>query len=220
MEQYGSTLTGKIEYDPDHFQVQDIARRINAGTGSLGAQRYYVLITAGSDNLDVGCILDIKHQAEPTPYCYMAEGDRHIYTESFGQNHALRHSVAYRALTNKTDDYLGWMDLSQLSDSGSLYCSVRELSPYKRAFDTTNIARLKTFEAVAENWGLILATAHARADKNFDATFVDYSFEKQVDRLTDGHHQEVRALVKAIAFSYAEQVEADWQTFLQSGFSQ
>lgn len=216
MEHYGTTLTGKIAYGGDHFQIQDIARRINAGTGSLGAQRYYVLIAAGSDHPNKGCILDIKHQTEPTPYCYMTEGDRQIYTQSFGQNHALRHSIAYRALTNKTDDYLGWMDLSELSASGPLYCSVRELSPYKRAFDTTNIARLKTFEAVAKNWGLILATAHARADKNFDETFIDYSFEKQIDRLTDGHHQDMRDLVKAIALPYADQVEADWQTFLHS----
>ena len=216
MEQYGATLTGKIDYDAHHFDIQDIAKRINAGTGSLGATRYYVLISTGSTNPDKGRILDVKHQTEPTPYQYMTEGDRQTYEQVFGNNHASRHAFAYRALTNKTDDYLGWMHLKQLPNHEPAYFSVRELSPYKRAFDVTRIPNLKIFEAVAANWGLILATAHARSDKNLDRTFINYSFEKQVDKITQGHHDEFRSLVKAIAFPYAEQVETDWQTFVKS----
>lgn len=215
LEQYGTTLKGKLRYDRAHFEIQDIAKRINAGTGSLGATRYYVLITAGL-KLGKGRILDIKHQIEPTPYRYMAEGDRLRYDHVFAGNHAHRHALAYRALTNKTDDYLGWIHLQSLPDHEPAYFSVRELSPYKRSFQVGNIRTLKRLKAVAANWGMILATAHARADKDFDSTFVNYSFEKHVSRMTKDHHDEVRELVKAIAFPYAEQVEADWQTFLHS----
>lgn len=215
LEQYGSTLQGKLKYDEAHFEIQDIAKRINAGTGSLGATRYYVLITAGLKK-GKGRILDIKHQIEPTPYRYMAECDRHLYDQVFAGNHAHRHALAYRALTNQTDDYLGWIHLKALPNHDPAYFSVRELSPYKRSFDVGNIRSLKQLKAVAANWGMIVATAHARADKDFDATFVNYSFDKHVSRLTKEHHDDMRELVKAIALPYAEQVEADWQTFLDS----
>ncbi|MEM9213586.1 MAG: DUF2252 family protein [Cyanobacteria bacterium P01_F01_bin.150] len=216
MAQYGTTLKGKIDYNPHHFEIQDIAQRINAGTGSLGARRYYVLISDGDKSPLTERILDIKHQMEPTPFLHMKEGDRQTYNQVFGNNHALRHATAYRALTNSTDDYLGWMYLKDLPDHVSGYFSVRELSPYKRSFDATKISTLKIFKDVSKNWGTILATAHSRADKDFDSTFIDYSFDKQVDKIVKNHHDDFCRLVKTIALPYADQVESDWQTFIDS----
>ncbi|NER00210.1 MAG: DUF2252 domain-containing protein [Cyanothece sp. SIO2G6] len=226
---YGTTLTGKVDYDPDRFHICDIARRINAGTGSLGVRRYYVLITGKGNNRER--ILDIKHQPTPTPYPYMRAGDRHIYDQQFSDNHALRHSVAYRALTNHTDDYLGWLHLNlpdqalpdqvlpdqALPDQTSGYFSVRELMPHMKAFDPTSLKTAKDAHTMAVTWGHILAAAHARADKNFDTTYVTHSIDKQVDQITDGHHREFRELVRAIAFEYADQVQTDWRTFMDAG---
>ncbi|MGK7891058.1 MAG: DUF2252 domain-containing protein [Leptolyngbyaceae cyanobacterium] len=210
---YGRTLTGKVTYDPDHFKICDIARRINAGTGSLGVRRYYVLIAGNKPKQER--ILDIKHQPAPTPYRYMRESDRHIYDQQFGDNHALRHSIAYRALTNHTDDYLGWVRLD-LPDQDPGYFSVRELMPHMKAFDPDTLKKPKDATIMAKTWGQILAAAHARADKNFDPTYVAHSFEKEVDQITEGRHREFRARVRAIAFEYADQVQADWQTFLDA----
>ena len=71
----------------------------------------------------------------------------------------------------------------------------------------------KAFTNMAKLWGKILATDHARADKDFDSELIPYSFEKQVDKLTDGHHKEFRALVRQIAFEYADRVQADYEAF-------
>ena len=43
-EGYQQTLTGGLDPDDDYFRVLDVARRLNAGTGSLGTPRFYVLI--------------------------------------------------------------------------------------------------------------------------------------------------------------------------------
>ncbi|NET48863.1 MAG: DUF2252 domain-containing protein, partial [Merismopedia sp. SIO2A8] len=195
--------------------ILDIAKRINAGTGSLGAPRYYILIAGNPKKSGQERILDLKSQAKPITYDYMAEGDRHRYDQCFKDNHALRHATAYRALTNNTDDYLGWMEL-ELPGHRNRYFSVRELSPYKKAFNTSKFTKVKDFETVAKTWGTILATAHARSDKDFDDRFVSYSFDKQIDQITDGHHKEFRQLVRAIAFEYADQVHTDWEQFINS----
>jgi len=60
----------------------------------------------------------------------------------------------------------------------------------------------------------VLATAHARADEDFDDVYVPYSFDKQLFKATDGQHDEVRALVLDVARDYAEQVTLDYEAFL------
>jgi len=160
------------------------------------------------DSNDDDRILDVKQQSKPTPYHYLSEEERIAYDRSF-ENDAQRHAAAYLALTKHTDDHLGWM---QLSDG---YYSVRELSPFKESLDTDKLNSKKRFTKMAEQWGKVLATAHARADKDFDENLVPYSLEKQVDELTDGHHEEFRALVRQVAFEYADQVEADRDNFIK-----
>ena len=125
----------------------------------------------------------------------------------------------HRALTHNTDDYLGWMKLD-LPNHPNHYFSVRELSPYKQHFDPSNWNQIEAFKSLTETWGTILATAHARADKNFDDTFISYSFDKQIHKITDGHHKEFRQLVRGIAFDYADQVQQDWTTFITSSLVQ
>ena len=61
-----------------------------------------------------------------------------------------------------------------------------------------------------------MATAHARADKDYDDKIIDYQFEEKVGKLTDGKIDEFKGLVRQIATGYASQVEADWENFCQA----
>ena len=99
----------------------------------------------------------------------------------------------------------------QLSADG--YYSVRERSPFKKSLETTELTSKKSFEKVVKQWARILATAHARADKDFDTSLVPYSFEDEVGKLTDGNHKAFRELVRDVAFAYAKQVEEDYDDF-------
>ena len=71
-----------------------------------------------------------------------------------------------------------------------------------------------SFIEVAQQWGKILATDHARADQDFDEKLVPNSLEKQVTKITDGKHRIFRELVHEVAFQYAEQVKIDYDMYL------
>ncbi|MDJ0845343.1 DUF2252 domain-containing protein [Crocosphaera sp.] len=222
MSAYGNSLTGKLNYDENYFKVKDIAPRLKAGLGSLGTPRYYILIEGESDSLKDDRILDIKRQPKPAPYQVFSVAEKTAYDQLF-DNDAQRHAIAYRALIKHTDDLLGWMYLSDKNDQFSGYYSVREISPHKASLDDLKDkdgngfsfanAQQSDLLDIANLWGKILATDHARADKDFQEKYVPYSFEKEVTQLTEGKHKEFRKLVKHIAFNYANQVKNDYNSF-------
>ncbi len=197
-----------------HFKIKDIARRLLAGTGSLGTTRYYVLIEGESSSADDDRILDIKGQSLPSPLHYLGDDDRASYRKNFANN-AARHQQAYLALTRASDPYLGWILLE-----GKEY-SVRERSPFKETLDTSKLTDLKDFSKFAETLGAVLAVAHARADKDAAANcagsdLIPYSVDDNISAATKGDHKAFRKQVRDIAFAYADQVEADYKDFMKN----
>jgi len=206
MPDYGKTLTGNLEYDPDYFHVKDIARRLLAGTGSLGVSRFYVVIEGDDDHHKYDCILDVKYQGKPTPYKYLGKAFQKAYDQQF-KNDAQRQAIAYKALVKNTDDHLGWMKL------GGEYYSVRERSPYKEAFPLDTLTTEKRFKKLAEQWGKILATSHSRANSDATNSKIDHAFDTAVHQLTHDKQKEFCHLVQKVAFTYADQTKLDWQAF-------
>jgi uncharacterized protein (DUF2252 family) len=151
-------------------------------------------------------ILDVKRQGAPAAYPHLNAQQRALLDRA-AANHPSRTVQAYRALVADADDHLGSMTLSD-----GVY-SVRERSPYKDTFPGEDLDTETRFGNLAEQWGAILATAHARADKDYRADLVSYSFEAQVDDLTDGFHGELRALVREVAHEYVQRVQNDYSTF-------
>jgi len=178
----------------------------------LGTTRFYVLIEAGKPgNPDNDRILDVKHQSQPAPYHYLEEELKLEYDKEYGDNHAQRHAIAYQALTYRTDPLLGWMYLDPIEvrvdnkvRDGSGYYSVRERSPLKEAFPGEALDTRTAFSVMAEQWAEVLATDHARANKDLPGS---------VHKLTDDKDMAFLDLVREVAFSYADQVQADWEYF-------
>ena len=206
MDSYRATVANSLQDDASYFEVKDIALRLGAGTGSLGVPRYYVLIEGKTSGDNDDRILDVKQQGLPSAYPYLSASERSML-DQFDGNQAQRTIVGYRALAVGADDHLGWMSLSD-----GVY-SVRERSPYKEAFPTETLDTNSRFLDMAEQWGAILATAHARSDKDYDSSYISYSFDKQVDLLTDHRHSEFRSLVREVAEVYADQVADDYLAF-------
>ena len=206
---YGARLTG-IEYSRRRFTVRDIARRLAAGTGSLGTPRYYVLI----ENLEAESrgyhILDVKRQARPSAYDYLSKEEQVDYDRTFDRNDAERHAEAYRALAKQPDVYLGWMKLH------NGFYSVRERSPFKETFATTDLTRVGDFEAMARSWAQVLATDHTRAVRRLRVDGKRYHIAEEVVARTKGDRDrhDFLALVRDVAFEYADVVEADFGYFL------
>jgi uncharacterized protein (DUF2252 family) len=204
---HASLSGGGRQLDDDYLRVKSIARRLHAGTGSLGSDRFYLLIEGASESPDDDRILDVKQQGAPTPYHFFDEVDREAYDHAF-EHHAERHARAYKALERHTDDHLGWMIL------GGETFSVRERSAYKRDFPIDELREVEGYLELAGYWGEILATGHARADKDYDEDLVAYSVDKQIDEAVGGARDEFKELLREVAFSYADRVERDWQSFL------
>jgi uncharacterized protein (DUF2252 family) len=207
MADYQATLQYPSDFDSDYFQVKDLARRLLAGTGSLGTPRYYALIEGPTSDEDDDRILDIKLQQTPTPWWFVSQDDRLAYQNSFA-NHASRHTRAMSALVGDPDPLQGWLELA----SGNY--SVRERSVYKESFPTDELREISDYQNMAEQWGIVLATAHARSDRDFDSSLIPESVDREIDLLTEGNHQAMRELVREVAFEYAQRVNDDYALFV------
>ncbi len=215
IEQYHYGLSSALAGDTSYFKVLDVAKRINAGTGSLGTTRYYVLIDGDSTADNDDRILDVKMQGLPSAYPYISTASQSNLTNVFASNQqGCRVVAAQKAMLNDADDHLGCITIN-----GSSF-SVRERSPYKDSFDTSELTSITRFTKLAQQWGIILASAHARADKDHNSAYVANQFESVMHQLTDTYHAEFRAEVLGFAKDYAAQVAVDYalfQALYQSG---
>jgi len=205
---YMLTLSGAGKaLGADHLHVKDLVARLSAGIGSLGTPRYYLLVEGKSSSPDDDVILDVKRQSKPSAYRYLDQAARDFYDRLFA-NDAQRAAIAYRAMTHNTDDYLGWM---RLSDGSYL---VRERTFVKEAFPLKELTGAKDFKKMAKQWGKILATVHARADR-LPETSHEESFEQRVTKRVGKRQAAFEGLVCDVALGYAAQVKIDWEEFVK-----
>ena len=210
INQYYLNLSSKLSGNSAYFTVLDVARRINAGTGSLGTTRYYVLIEGDSTSDNDDRILDVKLQGMPSMFPYLSSTSQQNLLKRFSASEqGCRVVSAQKALLTDVDDHLGCTTINRDS------YSVREVSSFKDSFDTTALTSMTRFVKLAQQWGTILATAHARSDKDFDASLVAYQFENVMDSIANHRHAEFRAEVFAFSSRYAEQVAIDFTLFNQ-----
>ena len=211
MASYRSTLSGGTAWPSSYFTVKGVAQRLHAGIGSLGVTRYYVLIEGATTSQDDDRILDVKAQRTPSAWPHLSSSAVSLTASVCGGDMAVRAAQAYKALGYRVDDHLGWMTLAD-----GLSYAVREVSPWKESFPTADLNTLTRFTNLAEQWGQVLATHHARADKDWDSTVFPYSVDSEVHARTDGDHAGFRARVRAIATDYATQVQYDYASFVSS----
>jgi uncharacterized protein (DUF2252 family) len=202
--QYQSTLD-----TPIGFTFIEIARRLLAGTGSLGMDRFYVLV---HDEDGLERILDVKEQPKPSPYPYMGDMAKKQY-EGYSSNNALRVVTAHRKLSINPDKFMGWMELR-----GKPY-SVQEHSPFKGSFpalvveakgkfEKCKLDNVKHYQQLAEQWASVLATHHAYAMRDEKEK---QSLEQAIVSLVEGRDDEFKDLVRSVAFEYSDQVVSDWE---------
>jgi uncharacterized protein (DUF2252 family) len=170
--------------------VRDVARRLHAGTSSLGVLRYYVLV-------DGDAILDVKAAARRSPGRDMVGG--------LGADDAAVAVRAERALGRDVDERLAAVRI------GGAPFLVRALSPWK---DDLSKKKLKgALVEVAGQWGRILAVAHARGDRDHDPELVSISVDDAMVAAVGGDGEAFRAALRERAAGYAAQVARDYQAF-------
>jgi len=203
--QYRQTLSNDMPADDDrYFQIKDIAKRLWAGTGSLGTPRYYILIEGDPVTAHDDIILDVKRQDFPAAYAQMNEEERQAYHRVFSHE-GDRHAQAFRAIAEHPDQYLGWMELPD-----GVY-SVRERSPFKEDFPTDKLDDDKDLHELAGQWGIILATAHKRGGYALNG---NHQFSETLKHKVAEQEKKFINFLADVAFQYADCVEQDYDTFL------
>ncbi|MBO1002470.1 DUF2252 family protein [Pseudogracilibacillus auburnensis] len=139
------------QYGKSYFTVKDIARRVNAGLGSLGYDRYYILIEGETTSDDDDIILDVKAQGRSA-----VEALGGFDGSQYGPN-ATRTITGAFALHNDADIHWGTLETKKQS------YLVKERSPFKeevKPVDFEGAADLEDFIKISAE---VTAYAHARA---------------------------------------------------------
>lgn len=189
-----------------HFRIKDAARRLNAGTGSLGARRYYVIIEAEKDSHRDDVILDIKEQIAPEATRQMSPSELAEYKAQF-PDEGMRHSRAFLALSGRTDPYLGWLHYEDR------HFSIRERSPFKEDFPTEDCNKFKEYRSMARIWGQILARAHLQGAREIHPARPS-NMAAHLKLIRKQRKKQFLHLLVETAFQYADCVERDYQAFM------
>jgi len=207
-EEYRETLgSAHAETEAEHFRVKDLARRLDAGTGSLGLERFYVLIEGGRDHEHDDVILDVKQQTPPEGWQRMSATEKQAWRRAFPHEGA-RHAVAFTAIAEHPDRYLGWLHL------GDTVFSVRERSPFKEDFPTHKLEGAKPYRQLVKQWGRILAREHLRGAQALEPDDPG-RFACAVGECVAGRRDRCVDMVTTLALSYADCVRQDYRTFLE-----
>lgn len=204
MSAYRATLTGGSSLGSSHFAVKSVTERLNAGLGSLGLERYYVLIEGESSSASDDRILDIKRQPRSTGAVFFDREER-SWNDSRWSNDGERVIASQRAMLRRADDHLGAMRL------GGEWYSVR-----LRNFDSVKAEDVSRSELLdlASDWGGIVANAHVRGDESDSRTPLSDDLPHALHDRTDGEHREFRDLTWEIALEGASLVYRDYTAFL------
>ncbi|MCW4152747.1 DUF2252 domain-containing protein [Halomonas sp. 18H] len=208
-EEYRQTLQSEhAEADASHFTIKDMARRLDAGTGSLGLDRFYVLIEGGRDHEHDDVILDVKQQTAPEGWRLLSAAEKRTWRRAFPHEGA-RHAAAFRAIAEHPDPYLGWLHL------GDTVFSVRERSPFKDDFPTHKLDSSKDYRKLVKRWGRILAREHLRGAQ---ALYPEDPgcFARNVCAMIEGQEEHFADMIATLAVSYAQCVAQDYRTFVDS----
>jgi uncharacterized protein (DUF2252 family) len=191
----------KVHEQADFFHVHDVARRI-AGVGSLGLERYTVLVD-GRGKTDGHFLLDLKVQpgSSLVPYLpqpqppWSNEAERVVAVQSRAQ------AVAPAFVT-------------AVAYEGKSYV-LRELMPSSDSLQLKEWnGKLSRLELVLASMGRLVAWSHLRSASWQGAASLD-------EWIAFGHTSAWRQPLLEYARSYASQVKQDWQAFseaYQSGF--
>jgi len=184
----------KTQSHPEFFKVLDVARRI-AGTGSLGIERYVILVR-GRGGAEGNFLLDLKHEPSSAlaPYVripqpvWASEAERVV-------------SVQRRAQAVPP----AFLSAANIGDRSYV---LKELLPSQDrvALDQWN-GKVRRLEGVIQTMGQVVAWAHIRSSARQGSATAD-------EWIAFGNNAIAwRSALMDYAQTYAQQVSKDWQAF-------
>jgi uncharacterized protein (DUF2252 family) len=182
----------KKQSDPDFFRVLDVARRI-AGTGSLGLDRYAILVAGKGGGKNY--LLDMKNAAPPAPRPYLTDQQPPWPSE------------AERVVTIQRQAQAASSALLQPVRMEQSSYILRELQPTEDRLSLEHWnGKMRRLENAVLSFGEVTAWAHLRGSGRKGASVADALIE------FSGQRAWPRAVLE-YAQSYSERVIRDWKEF-------
>jgi uncharacterized protein (DUF2252 family) len=189
-------LWANSQVDPDFFEVLDIGFRV-AGTGSLGLDRYLILVT-GKGSPDKNYLLDFKQQLGSSLQPYL------LIEQPTWKNSATR-VIKIQQLVHSSPPAL----LAAIELNGGSY-SLRELQPTqdKITLKAGKIS-LAQLEKLIETMAQVTAAGHLNGSGKLGATI-------ERDLIAFGNRLDWQKEVLIYTSNYARQVQRDYQDFCEA----
>lgn len=200
---YVQSIAAGKQYAASFYTVKDVRQKFGSGTGSLGRLRYYVLIEGPSSSTSDDVILELKQEAASN--VAIADAGQ-LPAAAYANNEGDRVARTGKAQLINADVLIGYASISGLP----FY--VHEKSPFAEDFDYTQLTSASKFNSAMTYVGQALASAHALADNDYDSSVVPFSIEAEISAAV-ASSSGLQAEIATFAFSYAAQVNLDWQAF-------
>lgn len=206
--QYLDTLDQTNRQGRAYFRIKDVVKSFGAGIGSVGLNRYFILIEGDDDdNQEDDVILEAKEARQPvTAHFFPAHP---VFTEEGeGIHHGKRVVMTQKAMHHLEDPYLGWMTVQ-----GRHYY-VRENSSYQDELDRDHLKHFASILATVEIMGQVTAKAHARADRDVHDKIEHQNEQAILNAIGDDFDRFAKDLTR-LALYYKKQVCADYRLFVE-----
>lgn len=208
---YVTSIASGKRYASSYYTLKDVRQKLGSGVGSLGRYRYWLLLEGPSSSTGDDVIVEMKQESSSS---VRLGGQAGLPGSAYENHQGERVARSLKAELSNADVLTGYSSL------GGVPYFLREKSPYQQDFDYTALSSLSKWKDAAGYFGKALASAHALADKDYDASVVPYSEDKEITDLTNSHVSAFSSEVQSFARDYAQQVQYDYQAFLaayQSG---
>jgi uncharacterized protein (DUF2252 family) len=195
-------LWAKTQVNPDFFQVLDVGSRV-AGTGSLGLDRYLILVT-GQGSPNANYLLDFKQQPDSSLQPYLSQSPGQSIEQPKWANSATR-ALTVQQLVQPTPPAL----LAAIEFNQGSYL-LRELQPTqdKIGLKAGKIS-LSQLEKLTDIMAQVTAFTHLQGSGKLGAV-------NTTDLVAFGTNSNWQQSVIKYAANYAKQVQIDYQEFCQA----
>lgn len=203
--QYLDSLDVDQDKQNGFYEMKDVVKKMGSGTGSIGLQRYYILIEGkkGEKQLD-DIVLEAKEAREPVPSHF------HAYDILFGEeepHQGKRVVISRKAMQYLQDPYLGFFKI------GAHDFYVREHSPYVGELDQGKLDDYESFVDTVDLMGRVTAKMHARADVDSEIDAIQHESEEEILKAIGGNVEGFIQEVLSSAIFYKNQVHEDHDLF-------
>lgn len=204
MPLYVQSLPLEYRQEVDYYSVKDVAVRLHAGVGSLGAYRYYVLLEGSSNADDDDRILDVKEARPASAAAWIPTGYTHWETE------AERVTSVSRTAWENTDKLLGTMTLSGLE----YRITERQAEKASLDYEAAVGDDVSQFNTVAKQLGMLTARFVARLDEDQLGMDVPFNADQAIWNVIQSDVDGLVNETLAYAQFYSELVAQDYNAFV------